>query len=105
MEHKLVEAASRLPEPELEFDVIRLEAKQKNRRFLTIPAAIAACLALVLSLGLGSYAYAAEAKEYNAAVQFFQDYGLSTEGLSRGRSNGYSRISQRNPLPIPKLQR
>ena len=45
--------------------------------------AIAACLALLLSLGLGTYAYAAEVKEYNDAVRFFGDNGLSTSGLTR----------------------
>ena len=46
--------------------------------------AVAACLTLLLSIGLGTYAYAAEAREYNDAVQFFNDYALSTEGLTRG---------------------
>ncbi len=43
--------------------------------------ALAACLALAVSLACG--ALAAEAKEYRAAVEFFQENGLSTEGLSR----------------------
>ena len=46
--------------------------------------AVAACLTLLLSIGLGTYAYAAEAREYNDAVQFFNDYALSAEGLTRG---------------------
>ncbi len=41
----------------------------------------AACLLLCVILGAG--AYAAEQKEYHAAVSFFQNYDLSTEGLSR----------------------
>lgn len=45
--------------------------------------AIAACLALLLSASFGTYAYAAEVREYNVAVQFFDHYDLSTEGLSR----------------------
>lgn len=43
--------------------------------------AMAACLALVVSL-VGA-AFAAEAKEYSTAVEFFEDNGLSIEGLSR----------------------
>lgn len=46
--------------------------------------AIAACMVLVLTVCFGSFAVVTEAKEYKAAVQFFNDYGLSTEGLSRG---------------------
>lgn len=42
---------------------------------------LAACLALMA--GLVGVAFAAEAREYGAAVEFFQDNGLSTEGLSR----------------------
>ncbi len=47
-------------------------------------AAAAACLVLLVSVGLGSFAVAAEAKEYKAAIQFFNEYGMSTEGLTRG---------------------
>lgn len=46
--------------------------------------AVAACLVLLLSVGLGTYAYAVEVKEYNAAIRFFGEYDLPTEGLSRG---------------------
>lgn len=59
-------------------------APQKRRRSrLYRVAAVAASLLLVLSLGFGTYAYAAEVREYNAAVQFFNDHDLSTEGLTR----------------------
>lgn len=43
--------------------------------------ALAACL--VLAVGLTCFTVAAEAKEYTAAVEFFTENGLSTEGLSR----------------------
>ncbi len=43
--------------------------------------ALAACLALTVSLA--GAAFAAEAKEYSAAVEFFALNSLSTEGLSR----------------------
>ena len=44
----------------------------------------AACFIFAVSLGFGGYAYAAEVKEYNDAVRFFDQYALSTDGLSRG---------------------
>ena len=43
--------------------------------------ALAACLALMVSLV--GVAFAAEAREYGAAVAFFDENGLSIEGLSR----------------------
>ncbi len=45
---------------------------------------LAASIALVLFLCFGASAVIAEAKEYKTAVQFFSDYNLSTEGLTRG---------------------
>lgn len=48
-------------------------------------AAIAACLILLLTVGFGTVAFAAEAKAYNEAVQFFDDYDLPTEGLTRSQ--------------------
>ena len=44
---------------------------------------IAACLALLISAAFGTYAYASDAKEYRAATEFFGEYNLPTEGLSR----------------------
>lgn len=43
--------------------------------------ALVACMALIVSLA--GVAFAAEAKEYSAAVKFFEDNGLPMEGLSR----------------------
>ncbi len=43
--------------------------------------ALAACMALIASLA--GVALTAEAKEYSAAVEFFEDNGLPMEGLSR----------------------
>lgn len=45
---------------------------------------MAACMVLMLSVCFGSFAIVAEAKEYKAAVQFFNYYDMSTEGLTRG---------------------
>lgn len=55
-----------------------------KKRWRKIAVAAAACAILLLSAGIGTYAYAAEQKEYTTAVQFFNHYALSTEGLSRG---------------------
>ena len=53
------------------------------RKFRLRPA-LAACLAvLILGGGSSAFAIAAEAKEYNAAVTFFYENNLSTEGLAR----------------------
>lgn len=53
----------------------------KRRPIPKIFTPAAACL--VLAAGIGGFAIAAEAKEYNAAVEFFEQNGLSAEGLSR----------------------
>lgn len=85
MEQKLLDAASRLPETNLSFDAIQPVPKGNavSKAWRTA-AALAACIALLISVGFGTYAYAAEVREYNDAVKFFNDYGLSTEGLTRG---------------------
>ena len=61
------------------------EALPRRRRsnFIKRYGAIAACLVLLISVGFGTYAYAAEAKEYNDAVLFFNSNGLPLEGLTR----------------------
>lgn len=74
----------------------RINAKVKEKTFVSQPKqktagrlpkraiwAIAACIALVFALGIGTYAYAAEAREYKAAKEFFMENGLETAGLTR----------------------
>ena len=46
--------------------------------------AIAACLIVIVSASMGTFAYATEVREYKEAVRFFENYSLSTEGLTRG---------------------
>lgn len=46
--------------------------------------ALAACMVLFVSVFFGSMAIAAEAEEYRTAVQFFNEYNISTDGLTRG---------------------
>lgn len=57
------------------------QTAEKRRRRRWWPAVAAACL--VLAVGATGIAYAAEVKEYNEAVEFFDENGLSTEGLTR----------------------
>lgn len=89
MEQKLRRAASELPETRLPFETIEARSsaseKRNAQRSWRPVVAFAACLVVLLCAGFGTYAYAAEVKEYNAAVQFFDEHGLSTEGLSRGQ--------------------
>ncbi len=44
---------------------------------------LAACLAVFIVLGSTATAFAVEAKEYKTAVAYFEENGLSTEGLTR----------------------
>ena len=57
------------------------EAKKSN--WLVRSGIAAACFVLIFSLSVGIYAYAKETKEYNTAIEFFNEYALPTEGLSR----------------------
>lgn len=67
----------------IEKSALRKSEIKSGKRELNfkIFAPIAACL--VLTAGIGGYAIAAEVREYNAAVDFFEQNGLSAEGLSR----------------------
>ena len=81
MEQKLYDAASKLPETGLDFHTIHPTPKSKssNRTWRAI-ASLAACFILLISIGF----ITVEAKEYSDAIKFFNEYGLSTDGLSRG---------------------
>lgn len=68
----------------LQTDVLSRINPVPQKKLWRRAAVIAACAAVLLSVGFGTYAYAAEVREYNAAVQFFDQYDLSTEGLTRG---------------------
>lgn len=91
MEQKLQQAASALPETNLDFEKLQAAPKAVGRKgFFAGNArravlAAAACLLVLITAGFGTYAYAAEAREYNAAVQFFEENDLSTEGLTRAQ--------------------
>ncbi|MBE6646218.1 MAG: hypothetical protein E7611_01095 [Ruminococcaceae bacterium] len=57
--------------------------KKPNKNKIKKYATLAACLLVAFSIGFGVRAYAAEVKEYNAAVVFFEENNLSTQGLTR----------------------
>ena len=65
-------------------------------------AAVAACLAVVLLIGSVTYAVAAEAKEYKMALAFFEENGLSTEGLSRSEIKEVYRDIKTNSFSCEK---
>lgn len=56
---------------------------KKRQNIIKKYAALAACFLIAFSSGFGLRAYAAEVKEYNAAIEFFEENGLSTQGLTR----------------------
>ncbi|MBE6609911.1 MAG: hypothetical protein E7634_04520 [Ruminococcaceae bacterium] len=58
--------------------------KVKSTSLIRRLGALAACLVLLISAGVGSYIYAEDVKNYNESIKFFNEYGLSTEGLTRG---------------------
>ena len=74
-------ALERIRERALKKALPRAAGKRRLWARPWLRAAVAACLAL--AVGLTGVAYAAEAREYGAAVRFFDENGLSTEGLSR----------------------
>lgn len=57
--------------------------KRGERPFWRRSAAVAASLLLILGAAFGVRAYALDVKEYNEAVEFFNENALSTEGLTR----------------------
>ena len=67
---------------ELDDDIVKGAKTTPKKKFnWKVWGTMAACMALIVSLA--GAAFAAEAKEYSAAVEFFEDNGLSMEGLSR----------------------
>ena len=60
----------------------RTPAKPAKRTRRIVWFAAVACIC-VAALGIGGFAAAAEAKEYREAVAFFEENGLSADGLSR----------------------
>jgi len=82
MEQKLFDAAAKLPKTDLSFEDIRATTPLPGKTRRSV-ASLAACIALLVCVCFGLYA-CAEIEEYNDAVEFFDEYDLSTEGLTRG---------------------
>ncbi len=61
----------------------RSEASVPRRKAPTFQKWGVLAAGMVLVIGFAGAAFAAEAKEYNTAVEFFEDNGLPMEGLSR----------------------
>ncbi len=89
--------------------------KMKKSTFARIVAA-AACLVLIFGTGAWTYAAAVEYRDYRTAVEFFNENGLSSEGLTRSEikavwrdittnSFNYSKTAEviKNIIPGQKL--
>lgn len=59
------------------------EYRKSRKPILYKWAAMAACVMFLISACFVSLAVVVEAKEYEAAIRFFDDYDISTEGLTR----------------------
>ena len=81
LDRKYIDEAADFAADSRENNGERPSVTKRPRRFRW--AAAAACLTLIAVIGSAAVAFAAEAREYRSAVAFFQENGLSTEGLSR----------------------
>ena len=74
----------------IDFDMVEdvyesTKQKKENQKIIWRKwGTMAACFVLLITACFGTFAVVAEAAEYKAAVQFFNDYGMSTDGLTRG---------------------
>ncbi|MBQ7639361.1 MAG: hypothetical protein IJS90_10715 [Clostridia bacterium] len=80
IDEKFIDEATMFSVKQNEATPLHFSAAKKTRRF---GWRIAACFALIAVIGSAAFALAAEAEEYNTAVAFFHENGLSAEGLSR----------------------
>lgn len=77
--------------------LLRSEAPVRRRKSIVRIKWIALAACLVLIISMVGVACAAEVKEYSAAVDFFEQNGLSTDGLSRSDVKAvYRDIATRN---------
>ena len=81
----------------------KADGKKKKHIFRLIPAA--ACLAAAVIAGSVAFAVISEAKSYNEAIAFFEENGLSTEGLERSEiKEVYKDISSNSFLNSKTVQ-
>ena len=64
-------------------DAAPTEGKKRKTTIWLRRIAVAACAVLLLGACFGTLGAVAEAEEYKAATQFFDEHGMSTEGLTR----------------------
>lgn len=58
-------------------------AEKRTKKAPVFAKWAAACVLIVGAAGIGSYSYIAEAREYNEALNFFNENEMSAEGLTR----------------------
>lgn len=80
-EEKMFNAVSGIDEELLDRSLTRKTRRSPRSRFRWGVAAV--CLAVIIAISSTALTLAAEAKEYNTALDFFAENGLSAEGLSR----------------------
>lgn len=103
MEQKLRDAVRKLPEPQISFDSIQsCPTRQVCNPVWKRVVAVAACAILLIAIGSGTYVYTVEAKEYREAVRFFENYGLSTAGLTRDEIKAVYRDITTESFSYPK---
>ena len=86
-DNRLIDAIGGIDDRYVEsIDVSRAERAEEKPRIGRLPRrawiAAAVCAAFLVCLGVGTYVYA-EGAEYNEAKVFFEENGLSAEGLTR----------------------
>lgn len=64
--------------------MLKIEEQNNPKMYLNKKRILTVCMSVILMIGgLTGYAMWAEAKEYQQAIAFFEEYDLPTEGLSR----------------------
>ena len=81
IDEKYIDEATVFPAGQNEATPLHFAAAKQTHRFGW--RAAVACAVLIAVIGSAVFAFAVEAKNYNAAVTFFEENGLSTDGLSR----------------------
>ena len=100
IDEKYIDEATAFSAAQGEATPQRAAAARQTRRFGW--RAVAACVVLLAVIGSAAFAFAAEAREYNAAVAFFRENGLSAEGLSRAEVKAVYRDITQNSFTYGK---
>jgi hypothetical protein len=85
MEQKLFDAAAKLPETHAQLDTSQMKtALGYTNSVRRVVLTLAACAAAICIILFGAIGLAAEVNEYQTAIAYFSENGLSTDGLTRG---------------------